>query len=306
MEKLTVERSIWIDAPRQRVWQAITKPEQIVQWFLPAIPGTQMTSEGGKLSVLVGPMSVDIIALEKITPPQQLTTRGLPDRLLTTTYTLETENGGTRLTVKMNGFELLAEESARERLEQSGAAWEDALQNLKAFVEGRELPFPYAAVSPLFGYWRKSAKTISVERSIWLAAPRQRVWKAITDPKEIEQWFSPGRAWRLSALEVGGRLSVVEAESGADTYVQTVEVVDAPRLFATRTLPEDGISYLSTWTLDEENEGTRLTLHYSGYELEPEAERQQKQEENTFGFGMMMENLEAYLEGRPLPSPGGF
>jgi hypothetical protein len=83
-------------------------------------------------------------------------------------------------------------------------------------------------------------------------------------------------------------------------------VVDAPHQFATRTLPEDGISYLSTWTLDEENGGTRLTLHYSGYELEPEAERQQKQEENTFGFGMMMENLEAYLEGRPLPSPGGF
>ena len=30
MEKLTIERSIWIAAPRERVWQAVTDPAQIV------------------------------------------------------------------------------------------------------------------------------------------------------------------------------------------------------------------------------------------------------------------------------------
>jgi hypothetical protein len=60
------------------------------------------------------------------------------------------------------------------------------------------------------------------------------------------------------------------------------------------------------WRLAEENGGTRLTLIYSGYELMPEATRQQRMEENTFGFGMMLENLQAYIEGKVLPYPQGF
>ena len=43
MGTLTVERSIMVDAPRERVWQAVTDPEQIVKWVLPALPGAQMT-----------------------------------------------------------------------------------------------------------------------------------------------------------------------------------------------------------------------------------------------------------------------
>ena len=41
MEKMSIERSIWIDAPRERVWQAMTEPQQIAQWFLPAMPGVR-------------------------------------------------------------------------------------------------------------------------------------------------------------------------------------------------------------------------------------------------------------------------
>lgn len=34
--------------------------------------------------------------------------------------------------------------------------------------------------------------------------------------------------------------------------------------------------------------------------------RQKLMEENTIGFGMMLENLLAYIEDRSLPVPGGF
>lgn len=33
MKKMAVERSIWINAPRERVWRAITETEQIRQWW---------------------------------------------------------------------------------------------------------------------------------------------------------------------------------------------------------------------------------------------------------------------------------
>jgi uncharacterized protein YndB with AHSA1/START domain len=52
MEKLVVERSIWIAAPRERVWQAVTDPEQLAQWFLPPTLGAQMKGDDrGKISV---------------------------------------------------------------------------------------------------------------------------------------------------------------------------------------------------------------------------------------------------------------
>ena len=59
-EKLAVERSIFIPAPRDRVWQALTDPAQLAQWFLPPALGAQLQrDEGGKLSMLMGPMAVD-------------------------------------------------------------------------------------------------------------------------------------------------------------------------------------------------------------------------------------------------------
>ena len=33
MSELKVERSIWVNAPRERVWQAITRAEEIRQWW---------------------------------------------------------------------------------------------------------------------------------------------------------------------------------------------------------------------------------------------------------------------------------
>jgi len=304
----TVERSIWIAAPRERVWQAITEPEQIAQWFMPPELGAQLKrGAGGKLSVVLGPMEVELVDLELADPPRRLTTRGLPDRLLATTYALEPEREGTRLSITMTGFEALPLDAGQERLAPSGRGWEKALANLKAYIEGAALPHPEGFVASVFGYRRQTPLRLAVERSVWLAAPRERVWSAITDPGEIEQWFSPGTHWRLSALAVGGKLSVVDAATGADTHTQVIEVLEPPRRLVTRSVvPPPEAPQVSTWTLEEEDGGTRLTLTHSGYEQEPEGTGADKMEQNAFGFGMMMENLRAYVGGGALPYPGGF
>jgi uncharacterized protein YndB with AHSA1/START domain len=308
MEKIAVERSIWIAAPRQRVWQAVTEPEQIPQWLFPALPGALMKrDDSGKLSMSMGPMDADVAVLEDMNSPRQVTSRGLPDRLLATTYTLDEEKDGTRITVTMTGFEALPEDERRDRLNLSGAAWEQTLENLKAHVAGEALPYPYASVASLFGYWREVKEKVLVERSIWIHAPRERVWQAITDPAQVEQWFSPGTQWRGTGLKVGGRLSVYNAETDSDMYVQVIEAVDPLYQLVTRSEPEPGETpTTTTWNLREENNGTRLTLIYSGYELMPVETRNQQMEQNTFGFGMMMANLKAVIEGESLPFPGGF
>jgi uncharacterized protein YndB with AHSA1/START domain len=306
MEQLVVERSIWIQAPRERVWQAVTDPEQVAQWFLPPMLGASMKRDAsGKIFVCMGEMEVPVAAFEASEPPQRFTSRGLPDGLIATTYTLEEENRGTRVTVTMTGFESLPEDARQDRFLPSGASWEKALENLKSYVDSAQLPFPEGYTAALFGYRRETKDKFSVERSIWIDASRERVWAAITDPKLVQEWFSPTTPWELSALEVGGRLYVKEEETGNELYVQVIEQVEPPRRFITRSAPPE-IPYVTVYVLEEENGGTRLTLTHSGYELAPEDSRPNSMEQNAFGFGMMLENLRAQVEGRELPYPFGF
>ena len=136
MEKIAIKRSIWIAAPRERVWQAVIDPEQIAQWFA---PGTTFSQNGNTISVRRDETDVEVAVIEVFDPPRQLTTRSLPDRAITTTYTLEEENGGTRFTVIETGFEALSEKARKERLDQDDRGWEMVLENLKAYIDGRKL-----------------------------------------------------------------------------------------------------------------------------------------------------------------------
>jgi uncharacterized protein YndB with AHSA1/START domain len=139
MEPITLERSIWIAAPRERVWLAVTEASQIAQWFA---TGVELTQEGDIISARIGDQLVAVAVIEVNDPPQQVTTRSLPDRILTTTYRLDEENGGTRFTVIEAGFESLSEADRKTRFQQDGDGWEAAIANLHAYLEGRALPRP--------------------------------------------------------------------------------------------------------------------------------------------------------------------
>jgi uncharacterized protein YndB with AHSA1/START domain len=139
VEKVEIKRSIWINAPRERVWKAIADPAQIAQWFA---PGVDFSRKDDILSIRMGDTDIEVAIVEVVDPPRQLTTRSLPDRLITTTYLLEEENGGTRVTVRESGLELLPETERKQRIEQNGPTWDVALENLKAFIDGKPMPRP--------------------------------------------------------------------------------------------------------------------------------------------------------------------
>lgn len=147
----------------------------------------------------------------------------------------------------------------------------------------------------------------SIERSIWIAATRERVWQAITDPKQIEQWFSPGTSWESTGFEVGARIYVVDSKTGAEMYTQVIELIDPPHKLVTRSQPEPPAKPETTsYILTEENNGTRLTLLYTGYEGLSDDDRRNRMQQDRMGFGMMLENIKAQAEGRDLPNPQGF
>lgn len=305
----TATRSLVIDAPPADVWRALTEPAQLVKWFVPNLPGAEMAlDEAGRLTVHMGPMTMDLATLRVLEPECRATLRALPDELLTITYTLAAAGAGTELTVALTGLEALPAAARTDRLGLVEAAWDKALHNLAAHLAGGDLPFPQAYVGPLLGLWREPEQQIAIERSIWIKAPRARVWQALTDPQQFQQWFSPTTPWVLTQLAVGGRLYVSDPETKAELYTSIIEVLDPPVQFVLRH-PNDtpGAGDKRTnYTLTEENGGTRLTLLYLGYELDEADARWAAMEQSTFGFGLMLQNIQALLEGRPLPMPGGF
>ncbi|MEO8612650.1 MAG: SRPBCC family protein [Chloroflexota bacterium] len=309
MDKLVIERSILINAPCEQVWDALTNPDKMAQWFVPNLPGAELKRDDkGKVTIHMGPMAVDFVILDMSDAPRQVTSHSLPDQSLDVTFKLVEQSGGTQVTVSVSGFESLADNTRKDRLELVGAGWDKALQNLKAFVDGAALPFPQAPVGPLFGYWREPNQKLAIERSIWIDAPRERVWRAITNPKQIQSWFSPNTVWQLSALEIGGRFFVHNAEDNGEMYVEIIDVLNPYNQLVTRTVPEppDTVVKTKAYTLIEENQGTRLIVTLTGYEPESDDTRWNHMEQDAFGFGMMLQNTKAYIEGKELPFPMGF
>ena len=144
-------------------------------------------------------------------------------------------------------------------------------------------------------------ETIAIERSVWIAAPRERAWQAVTEPQHLDQWYATYYRWDIPALRVGAPVKFYgkDANTQSDIQLAMIEVVDPPRQFTLRwhSNPE----LVTTFRLEEENGGTRATITESGYEAVPDDERQAWVDSTDKGYTMSMENLKAYLEGRSIP-----
>lgn len=116
------------------------------------------------------------------------------------------------------------------------------------------------------------ATAFTVRRTIRIAAPRDRVWTAVTDPAHISRWF--GRT-ELDGTGAGAVGSMTFETRGAIPL--RVEEYDAPRLVsyawsnddALETLPDtvdDEHATVFTFTLEDDGDGTLLTVVETGFD----------------------------------------
>ena len=132
-----------------------------------------------------------------------------------------------------------------------------------------------------------------VRKTIEIRAPRERVWAALTQPTELLGWFPTEHA--AVDLRPGGLASFVWEESADEAIV---DVVEPPGRFVFRWRPA-GLDRLYTtvsFSLEEIEGGTRLTLVESGFASLPDQIAQQSQEENDGGWRDELEELKTYLE----------
>jgi uncharacterized protein YndB with AHSA1/START domain len=140
-----------------------------------------------------------------------------------------------------------------------------------------------------------------IEREILIEAPAEVVWRTITEPDQLTQWFAD-------------RVDLV-VEPGAHGYMGfgdqggpvVVEVVDPPVRFSFRwnhprgTEPAAGNSMLVEFTLTSEgDETTRLRVTESGHELLgwPDAEKERYSAEHQHGWGEFLDRLAAVIVER--------
>ena len=145
-------------------------------------------------------------------------------------------------------------------------------------------------------------RSLSFETSIFIAAPRERVWQAVTEPKQLEQWFIPGSPWEMPSLEVGAPVKFYFGGMSAQEAV--IEVVDALQQFRLRWREHEShpeTTMVTTFTLADESNGTRVTIHEAAYKAVPDELRHEQVKHMDDGTVIMTANLKAFVEGTPLP-----
>jgi uncharacterized protein YndB with AHSA1/START domain len=130
---------------------------------------------------------------------------------------------------------------------------------------------------------------MEIRRSVVVAADRETVWQAITQPEQFSKWF--GGQIQFERLAVGEAMTFFETESG------TIAIVEPPERFGFYWTAETGypVETLVTFHLETVAGGTRITVTETGFEALPEEVRQIPFDRNNKGWGIQMENIAAYL-----------
>jgi uncharacterized protein YndB with AHSA1/START domain len=145
-----------------------------------------------------------------------------------------------------------------------------------------------------------------IEEQVVLDAPRTRVWRALTNAKELGEWFGVNLAG--ATIATGSHLTGHITIPGYEhiTFDAVIEGMVAERRFAWRWHPnaiDPAVDYsaeprtLVTFTLeDAPNGGTLLRVVESGFDALPASRRAAAFTGNSNGWrGQLQKRLPAYL-----------
>lgn len=142
--------------------------------------------------------------------------------------------------------------------------------------------------------------TSTIERSVCIDAPIRRVWRAISDPNEIERWYSPGTPWQMTGFEVGSRLYIEDPASGTRLVTQVIEVLEPPFRMVQRSEAEPATRL--HYRLAADDGTTWLTLAYDSDHPDKGLEADEPDAGEVVGW--MLGSIKSIIEDAP--SPYGF
>ncbi len=126
----TEANSIVIDRDIEAVWDALTNEDKLTQWYAPGSPWKiPKLKAGEKMLFTLMPNAHNqlteklpmVLTIDTVIPFQEFSFY-LDSQEVLISFTMEKENGGIRVSANMEGYDM-------------------SLANLKALVEGKEIPY---------------------------------------------------------------------------------------------------------------------------------------------------------------------
>ena len=143
-----------------------------------------------------------------------------------------------------------------------------------------------------------------IEKTTFIRAPIETVWRAISDHREFGTWFK---------VELDGPFVAGQCSTGTTTYpgyeglpwLAWVTAVEEPHRLAFEWTPgpdvpddpETAPRTLVEFRLQPEVDGTRLQIVESGFDALPEPLRASALRSNTGGWNIQIENVRRHAEG---------
>ena len=156
--------------------------------------------------------------------------------------------------------------------------------------------------------------TDRIEKTVLLRAPRERVWRALSDSREFGQWFGvrfdgpfvENRPLRGAIVPTTVDPEVAKMQKPYEGKAFEIQVVriEPERLFSFRWHPyaiEPGVDYsaepmtLVEFRLEEAADGVMLTVSESGFDSIPLARRAKAFQANEGGWSKQTELIQKYL-----------
>lgn len=147
--------------------------------------------------------------------------------------------------------------------------------------------------------------TDRIERSIHVAAPRTRVWRALSQAEEFGAWF--GAELKGQRFAAGERVRGSMAGHPEIDFDAIIERCEPEHLIAWRWhpyAPDPKRDYsaeprtLVTFTLQDVDGGTLVTVVESGFDQLPAARRTESYPRHERGWDFQLGNLERHATAR--------
>jgi len=144
----SIEKQVTFDAPRSRVWRALTDVTQFNAWFgvsltAPFAPGAEVS---GKINIKKYDHVTMTIWIEQMEPERFFSFRWHPyaidpavdyskEPTTLVSFTLEdAPDGGTRLTIVESGFDAIPESRRADAFTMNSKGWEGQAENIRKFL----------------------------------------------------------------------------------------------------------------------------------------------------------------------------
>ncbi len=137
-----------------------------------------------------------------------------------------------------------------------------------------------------------------VTSAIFIAAPRERIFAALTDPKQAAQWWGAADRYHMAEFQMDVHLGGKWSTNGNSAKMGAVKVhgefleIDPPKSLAytwiSSWMPK---TTKVLWELEPKDGGTYVKVTHTGFEGDAEHAKN-----HSLGWSLVVTWLQAYLE----------